>query len=45
MELTLSASVYENINIGEDVIVPHYDGVFHIPFFMVETLPDTFENR
>lgn len=39
--LTLSASVYKNINIGDDVIVTHYDGAFHIPFSMVEALPDT----
>lgn len=43
MELTLSARKYKDIDIGDDVIVAHYDGAFHIPFSTVETLPDTHE--
>ena len=41
MELTLSAGKYQDIEIGDDVIVTHYDGAFHIPFSTVETLPET----
>ena len=41
MELTLSARKYKDIDIGDDVIVAHYDGAFRIPFSTIETLPDT----
>ena len=43
MELTLSARKYKDIDIGDDVIVAHYDGAFRIPFSTVETLSDTYE--
>lgn len=43
MELTLSARQYRNIDIGDDVIVAHYDGAFRIPFSIVETLSDSYE--
>lgn len=43
MELNLSARRYQDIDIGDDVIVAHYDGAFHIPFSTVEVLPDTHE--
>ena len=45
MELTLSAGKYQDIEIGNDVIVTHYDGAFHIPFSTVEALPDTHETE
>lgn len=43
MELTLSAEAYRKINIGDDVIVTHHDGAFHIPFFILEGLPNVHE--
>ena len=43
MELTLSSRIYRDINIGDDVIVAHYEGAFRIPFSTVETLPDSCE--
>lgn len=40
MELTLPAETYRSINIGDDVIVTHHDGAFHIPFSTVELYND-----
>ena len=41
MELTTSSRVYRKIIIGEDVLVTHHTGAFHIPFSIIEPLPDT----
>lgn len=40
MELTLPAETYRSINIGDDVIVTHHDGAFHISFSTVELYND-----
>ena len=40
MEFTLPAETYRSINIGDDVIVTHHDGAFHIPFSTVELYND-----
>lgn len=43
MKLSLSGKAYRTVNIGDDVVVIRHDGAFHIPFSMVETLPDNHE--
>lgn len=32
-EITLAASDYKQIRLGEKISVTHYDGLFHIPFY------------
>lgn len=39
-EFTTSGRIYRDISIGEDVIVTHYSGAFHIPFSILAPLPD-----
>ena len=40
MEFSLSERRYADIDIGDNVVVAHYDGAFHLPFSTVETLPE-----
>ena len=45
MELSVSVKQYRKIRIGDDILVTHHEGAFHIPFSSVGLLPDGQEAR